>query len=107
MSNNSYLKHLILLRNDPSKVAPIRAAAERGEVDAQYAMGLICAEGRGVRIDLAAAHYWLSLAAAQGDQDSVRLRQIIGCQMSEEEYAAALRLRAGGALTVVSSERQH
>lgn len=107
MSSSNYLKDLVLFRNDPSKVAPIRAAAERGEVNAQYAMGLICAEGRGVAIDLAAAHYWLSLAVDQGDRDAVRLRQIVGCQMSEEEYAAALRLRAGGALSLLSSDRQH
>ena len=55
MSDTSYLKDLILLRNDPSKVPPIRERASRGEADAQYAMGLIYAEGRGVEIDLAQA----------------------------------------------------
>jgi hypothetical protein len=34
MTDNSYLKDLILLRNDPSKVGVVREAAERGEVDA-------------------------------------------------------------------------
>ncbi|WP_242445469.1 hypothetical protein [Chromatium okenii] len=41
-------------------------------------MGLICAEGRGVSIDLAQAHYWLSLAIDQGDRDAVRLREVVG-----------------------------
>ena len=107
MSHNDYLKDLILLRNDPSKVAPIRAAAERGEVDALYAMGLIHAEGRGVAIDLVQAHYWLSLAIDQGDRDAERLREIVGSQMTDEEFAAAKRLRAGGALSRLSSDRRH
>ena len=102
MPDNSYLKDLILLRNDPSKVGPVRAAALRGEVDAQYALGLIYAEGRGVTIDLAQAHYWLSLAVEQGDKDADLLRNIVGSQMTDEEYAAAKRLRAGATLSVVA-----
>jgi TPR repeat protein len=101
MSDNSYLKDLILLRNDPSKVGVVREAALRGEVDAQYALGLIYAEGRGVAIDLAQAHYWLSLAVEQGDADADLLRNIVGSQMTDEEYAAAKRLRAGASLQLV------
>ena len=94
MSDRSYLKDLILLRNDPSKVGIVRDAAESGEVDALYAMGLIYAEGRGVEIDLAQAHYWLSLAIEQGDRDADTLRNVVGSQMTEEEYQAAKRLRS-------------
>ncbi|MCG6940012.1 MAG: sel1 repeat family protein [Thiohalocapsa sp.] len=101
MPDNSYLKDFILLRNDPSKVGPVRDAAERGEVDAQYALGLIYAEGRGVTIDLAQAHYWLSLAVEQGDRDAEQLRNVVGSQMTDEEYAAAKRLRAGASLRLV------
>lgn len=106
MSDNNYLKDLILLRNDPSKVAVIREAAGRGEVDALYAMGLVYAEGRGVAIDLAQSHYWLSLAIAQGDADAELLRNIVGSQMTEEEYASALQLRAGPSLQLVQSAVQ-
>lgn len=98
MSDNSYLKDFILLRNDPSKVPVVREAAERGDVDAQYTLGLIYAEGRGVEIDLAMAHYWLSLAVAQGDRDAEQLRNVVGSQMSDAEYEISKRLRAGGAL---------
>lgn len=98
MSDNNYLKDLILLRNDPAKVAVIREAAGRGEVDALYALGLVYAEGRGVPIDLAQAHYWLSLAIVQGDRDAELLRNIVGSQMTDEEYAAARRLRSGPGL---------
>jgi len=57
-------------------------------------MGLIYAEGRGVEIDLAQAHYWLSLAIEQGDRDADTLRNVVGSQMTEEEYQAAKRLRS-------------
>ena len=95
MGDRGYLKDLILLRNDPSKVGAVRDAAESGEVDAQFAMGLIYAEGRGVAVDLARAHYWLSRAVAQGDRDAQRLGCIVGSQMTEEEHLAADLLRFG------------
>jgi TPR repeat protein len=101
MTDNSYLKHLVLLRNDPTKVPPILEAAGRGEVDAQYALGMVYAEGRGVPVDLARAHYWLSLAVEQGDQDAELLRNIVGSQMTDEEYEAARRLREGAGLRVI------
>lgn len=101
MTDYNYLKDLVLLRNDPSIVPVILEAAQNGEVDAQYALGLVYAEGRGVAIDLAQAHYWLSLAVEQGDRDAEMLRNIVGCQMTDEEYDAAQRLRAGPGLRLV------
>lgn len=102
MSENSYLKDLVLLRNDASKIPVIRDAAARGEVDALYAMGLVYAEGRGVPIDLARAHYWLSKAIEEGDQDAYMLRNIVGSQMTDEEYEQAKRLRDGPELEIMS-----
>jgi TPR repeat protein len=107
MSDNSYLKDLVLLRNDPAAVLKVREAAARGEVDAYYALGLIYAEGRGVPVDLAQAHYWLSLAIGQGDKDAEVLRNIVGSQMSDEEYEAAKRLRDRPALQLVSGSDPH
>jgi TPR repeat protein len=104
MSDKSYLKDLILLRNDPAKVPLIRDLALRGEMDAQYAMGLIYAEGRGVEIDLAQSHYWLSLAVEQGDRDAALLRNVVGSRMTDAEYAAAKRLRATPNLSPVNAD---
>ena len=101
MSDNGYLKHLVLLRNDPSKVPAVREAALRGVVDALYALGLIYAEGRGVPVDLAQAHYWLSLAIERGDRDADQLRNIVGSRMTDAEYEAAKRLRSGAVLSLV------
>lgn len=44
-----------------------RAAAERGDARAQYAVGLIYEDGRGVKQDFREAVRWYRLAAAQGE----------------------------------------
>lgn len=101
MTLDELLSRLTLLRNDPELAEAIRPYAEEGDVDAQYAMGLIYAEGRGVPTDPARAHYWLSLAADQGDRDAVTLRNVVGCQMNESEYRASVRMRSGTSLRSV------
>lgn len=101
MSLQNLLSELQLLRNDPSLAPRLMEYANRGEVDAQYALGLVYAEGRGVPVDLARAHMWLCRAADQGDQDAVLLRNTVGAQMSDEELSTSQRLRRGPTLTLV------
>lgn len=86
------LSHLSLLRNDPVAAAEVLEHALAGHVDAQFAAGLIYAEGRGVPIDLVQSFFWLTQALQQGDRDAERLRQVIGSQMSELEYQQAQQL---------------
>ncbi|MGB0723526.1 MAG: tetratricopeptide repeat protein [Gammaproteobacteria bacterium] len=94
------LRQLQLLRNDPELVETVRPFAEQGYADAQYAMGLIYAEGRGVSEDPARAHYWLTLAVEQGDTEADLLRNIVGAHMTEEQYQASLRMRQGPGLRI-------
>ena len=86
------ISSLILLRNDPGVAAELEVQAELGDVDAQYAMGLICAEGRGVAQDVARAFMWLTLADEQGDRDALSLRTTIAASMSDADHARALKL---------------
>lgn len=86
------LSSLILLRNDPDLAAEFKAQAELGDRDAQYGLGLIYAEGRGMDQDDAQAFLWLTLAGEQGDQDALSLRDRIAANMSESDYARALAL---------------
>ena len=83
------LSFLRLLRNDPAAAAEMLVAAEQGDVDAQYAMGLIYAEGRGFEQDEAKAHYWLSRAVEQGDADAKLLLQIVAFSMTETQFEQA------------------
>lgn len=86
------LSRLSLFRNDPQAAADILEHALQGDMDAQFAAGLIYAEGRGVPIDLVQSFYWFSKAMDQGDKEAVRLRIIVGSQMSDEEFERARHL---------------
>jgi TPR repeat protein len=89
MQNNNYLQDLVLWNNNSDTTNGIRKAAMQGEMDAQYALGLCYAEGRGVTQDLINAYHWLSLAIAQGDRDAFDLRAIIVEQMSDDQFQIA------------------
>lgn len=86
------LREIQTLRNDPELAVRLLEFAEQDQVDAQYALGLVYAEGRGIPEDLARAFYWLSRAIANGDQEAHTLRNIIGAQMTEDQYQASQRM---------------
>lgn len=86
------LSGLNLLRNDPDMAARLIAEAEGGDMDAQYAAGLIYAEGRGVEMDLVQAYFWLTRAIDQGDADAEKLRRFVARDMSDEAFSEARRL---------------
>lgn len=86
------LRGLNLLRNDPQAAARLIAEAESGDMDAQYAAGLVYAEGRGVELDLVQAYYWLTRAFEQGDADAEKLRFYVAAEMQDSEFAEARRL---------------
>ena len=86
------LSVLSLLRNDPKVAAEMLAAAEKGDVDAQYGMGLIYAEGRGVVPDLVSSYYWLCRAIAQGDAGAKTLLRVVAIPMSQQQVEEARQL---------------
>ncbi len=86
------LSGLNLMRNDPDLAARLIAAAEQGDMDAQYATGLVYAEGRGVPQDAVQSYYWLTRAVEQGDRDAEKLRIYVAAGMSEGEFEQARRL---------------
>ncbi|MCK7580270.1 MAG: hypothetical protein MZV65_34600 [Chromatiales bacterium] len=73
-TRNDFLRELVLLRHDLELAERVRAEAFSGNADAQYVLGLIFAEGRGVDEDPVEAYAWLSLAVLQGDRDAATLR---------------------------------
>ena len=83
------LARLILFRNDPELLSEVLKWARVGNTDAQYAAGLIYAEGRGVRPDPIEAYVWLSRAYAQGDEDAGLLREMVMLRMSFDDIALA------------------
>lgn len=88
----SSLLSMTLLRNDEESARSMIEMAKQGDIDAQYSAGLIYAEGRGVKRDLASAYMWLSIADRQGDEDARLLLHILAPTMSEEDYQRGITL---------------
>ena len=69
-----------------------RLAAEQGHAEAQTFLGLIYAEGQGIPQDIAQAHAWLNIAAAQGDETAKEEKEVIAQSMTRQELARAQKL---------------
>ena len=67
-------------------------AAEGGEVQAQFDLGLMYATGRGAPCDYVVAHKWFNLAAVQGSAEARHRRVELARDMSQSEIARAQRL---------------
>jgi len=91
-ADTDFLSELVLWQNNPEHVARIGEQALQGNKDAQYALGLCYAEGRGVEEDHIEAYYWLSLAIKQGDRDAELLRQVLQQSMSLQKINIADQL---------------
>ena len=87
--DKDFLKDIVLLRNDPELVETIREKALQGNSHAQYALGLVYAEGRGVEEDLPEAWAWLTLAVMRGDEDAEQLRFVVAGQMRQDQFEEA------------------
>ena len=61
------------MKNTPAKIKKLRADAEQGDADAQYALGNAYWYGGGVDKDQRAAMRWYSKAAEQGRGGVVEL----------------------------------
>jgi TPR repeat protein len=83
-------------RNPALAVQKYCEAARLGDAEAQYRLGWIYANGRGVSRDDALASYFFSLAALQGNEDAGRMIRHVGkdptqppkCMVVEEEDGA-------------------
>jgi len=58
------------MNEQPENVEALRARAERGDAQAQYRIGVLYSDGRGVPMDEAEATAWISMAAELGYPDA-------------------------------------
>ena len=70
-----------------------RRAAEQGNVDAEYNMGVLYANGWGVTRNPRAASVCFELAAKQGDEGAAQALRNIAAEGVPEAAAALRRLR--------------
>jgi TPR repeat protein len=67
-----------------------RKAADQGNAAAQLNLGIMYDNGWGVAQNI--AHMWFSLAAAMGDRDAARNRDIDAAKLTPAQFAEAQRL---------------
>ncbi len=66
--------------------------AEQGLALAQLNLGLMHGQGQGVPKDYVLAHMWANLAAAQGNENAIKSRDILEKLMTTAQLAEAQRL---------------
>jgi TPR repeat protein len=66
--------------------------AEEGDALAQYNLGVMYANGQGVPQDYIQASMWVNLAAAQGQEEAVKGREILTKGVTSNQIAEAQRL---------------
>ncbi len=101
------LRQLILLRHDPDVAAALRAEAMKGDLDAQYGLGLVYAEGRGVEQDEVEAYAWLSVAMLGGDPDAEALRDVVARDLASDNIQSALARATAYVVQIDSDEIRH
>ncbi len=69
-----------------------RPLAEQGHAEAQFSLGVMYAGARGVPHNDVLAHMWMNLAAAQGDEDAWKTRDLLAELMTRAQLAEAQRL---------------
>jgi TPR repeat protein len=101
------LSNVGLAGNEPaidSFVALALEAAEWGDADAYYRLGLAFSSGsRGVPCDSIEAHKWFNLAAAQGHTEAAELRADLASDMTAREIGEA---QSRARLWLVVNQRQ-
>jgi hypothetical protein len=78
----------------PESLERFCKAAEQGDEDAQYNLGVMYAEGQGVPRNDVAAYAWMNLAAAGGHKEAKVQRDRLETRMTRGEIAEAQRIAA-------------
>ena len=78
----------------------------QGDTDAQYGLGLVYAEGRGVDQDEVEAYAWLSVAMLQGDPEAENLRNVMLQTIDLERIQEATE-RAGNYVVHIEQHLKH
>lgn len=73
-------------------VEMFRAAANAGDVYAQYRLGQLYSEGNAVEQDYVAAHKWFNISATHGLANAIRMRDVVSRLMTPEQVAEAQSL---------------
>lgn len=76
-------------QDESPSLAALRAAAEQGQPDAQYELGILYEFGYNFADHDVEAYVWYSRAAAQGNAAAAKRRDIVKSQLSPAELQRA------------------
>ena len=79
-------------QDDKEAVKWYKLAADQGDADAQFSLGLSYCLGNGVPQDYVLAHMWTNLAAANGDKKISEARDTIAAEMTPSQIEKAQEL---------------
>ncbi len=65
------------------------ALAESGNRSAQFHLGALYFEGRGIDVDFAQSYFWLSVSAYQGDQRAAALLAMVAAKLTRDQISAS------------------
>jgi len=68
-----------------------RPLAQQGDADAQYNLGVMYYEGKGVPQDYVQAYMWFNLAASRGDKHALDNRYIVANELTAVQFTEAQR----------------
>ena len=80
------------IAQDSDDFAALVRAAEQGDAEAQYNLGLMYLEGLGVKQDNVEAYAWIRTAAAQGKSGTLEIRQALLREMTTSQENRAIEL---------------
>lgn len=72
-------------QEDSASLAALRTAAEQGQADAQYELGILYEFGYNFPDHLVSAYLWYSRAADQGNAAAVQRRDLLRARLSPAE----------------------
>jgi uncharacterized protein len=81
-----------MARIDFSSRDTIEFAAEGGQPDALFELGLIYCTGRDGTVDMVQAHKWFNLAAMRGNEEAKHYRLELARDMSKADVALAQKM---------------
>lgn len=81
-----------MARMEVSSRDMIEYAAQGGQPDALFELGLIYCTGRDGKVDLVEAHKWFNLAAMRGNEEAKHYRGELSREMSKADISKAQKL---------------
>lgn len=86
------VEYVKMARMDVSSRETVEYAAQGGQPDALFELGLSFCTGRDGIVDLIQAHKWFNIAALRGNDEAKRYRLEVARDMSKSEIVLAQKL---------------